>query len=58
VGEENDPRVANEVVEVDVAGGGLGVEVGGNAAEAERSGRHDCGFVVCRLIVCVLVLMS
>lgn len=33
--EEDDPVVANEVVEVDGAVGGLGVEVGGNAAETE-----------------------
>lgn len=40
VGEQNNPVVADELVEVDGAGGGLGVEVGGNAAEAERGGRH------------------
>ena len=36
VGEENDPIVANELVEVNGALGGLGLEVGGLAAQAER----------------------
>lgn len=40
VREEDDPVVADELVEVDRAGGGLGVEVGGNAAEAKRCGGH------------------
>lgn len=35
VGEEDDPLVANEFVEVDRTGGGLCLEVGGNAAESE-----------------------
>ena len=33
--EEDDPRVADEGVEVDGAGGGFGLEVGRCAAEAE-----------------------
>lgn len=33
--EEDDPVVADELVEVNGAVGGLGLEVGGNAAEAE-----------------------
>ena len=42
VGEEDDPVVANELVEVNRSGGGLGLEVGGDGAETERSGlRHD-----------------
>lgn len=36
VGEENDPVVANELVEVNGALGGLGLEVGGDAAQTER----------------------
>lgn len=36
VGEEDNPLVANELVEVNGAIGGFGLEVGGNAAEAER----------------------
>lgn len=35
VREEHDPVVANEVVEGDVPGGSLSVEVGGNRAETE-----------------------
>lgn len=35
VREEDDPVVANELVEVDGTLGGLSIEVGGNAAEAE-----------------------
>ncbi len=35
VGEENNPLVANELVKVDRALGGLGLEVGGNGAQAE-----------------------
>jgi hypothetical protein len=35
VGEEDYPFVANKLVEIDRASGGLGLEVGGNAAEAE-----------------------
>jgi len=37
VGEENYPLVANELVEVDWALCGLGLEVGGNGTQAERS---------------------
>ena len=45
VGEEDDPVVANEVVEVDLALGGLGLEVGGNGAETKRGGvAHDGGY--------------
>lgn len=44
VGEEDDPLVANELVEVDGTSGGLGIEVRGGAAQAERLsalfGRH------------------
>jgi len=36
VGEENDPFVTNEVVELDGTVGGFGLKVGGGAAEAER----------------------
>lgn len=35
VGEENDPVVANELVEVDGTSGGVGLEVGGSGAQAE-----------------------
>jgi len=38
VGEENDPGAADEGVEVDGAGGGVGLEVGGGGAEAEAVG--------------------
>jgi hypothetical protein len=38
VGEENDPAVANEVVEVNGAIGGVGLEVRRNSAEAETGG--------------------
>jgi len=43
VGEENDPVVANELVEVNGALGGLGLEVGGSAAQTKRlwSVGHD-----------------
>lgn len=37
VGEEDDPAVANELVEVNLALGGVGLEVGGLGAEAEGS---------------------
>ena len=43
VGEEDHPLVADELVEVDVALGGLGLEVGGLVAETERSGRSHLG---------------
>jgi len=36
VGEEDDPFVADELVELDGAVGGFGFEVGGDAAETER----------------------
>lgn len=42
VREENDPVVANELVEVDGALGGLGLEVGGNGAQTKGSGRSHC----------------
>lgn len=44
VGEEDDPVVANELVEVNGTGGGLGLEVRRDGAEAEglRTGSH-CG---------------
>jgi hypothetical protein len=35
VGEENDPGVANELVEINGTLGGLGLEVGRDAAQAE-----------------------
>ncbi len=35
VGEEDDPVVTDELVEVDRTGGGFGLEVGGDAAQAE-----------------------
>ena len=35
VGEENNPLVTDEFVEVDWAGGSFGLEIGGNGAEAE-----------------------
>lgn len=48
VGEEDDPVVANELVEVDGTTGGLSLEVGGGAAEAEglRTVGHFGGCVV------------
>jgi hypothetical protein len=39
VGEEDNPVVANELMEVDGASGGLGLEVWGNGAEAETGSR-------------------
>ena len=50
VGEEDDPAVANELVEVNGTTGGLSLEVGRNAAEAEglRTVSHFGGFVCCR----------
>lgn len=38
VGEEDGPLVADEVVEVDGAGGGVSIEVGGNGAQTEAAG--------------------
>lgn len=35
MGEEDNPFVADELVEVDWAGGGLGLEVGSNGSETE-----------------------
>lgn len=35
MGEKDDPVVADELVEIDVASGGLGLEVGSDASEAE-----------------------
>lgn len=35
VGEEDDPVVTDELMEVDRAVGGVGLEVGGNSAQAE-----------------------
>ena len=51
VGEQNDPAVANELVEVDGTTGGLSLEVGGGRAEAEglRTVRHFDGVLVVRL---------
>ena len=48
VGEEDDPVVADELVEVDGASGGLGLEVRRDGAEAEglRTGSHCDGGVV------------
>ena len=37
VREEDDPAVADELMEVDGAGGGVGLEVGGNGAQAEAA---------------------
>jgi len=37
VGEDDDPFVTNELVEVDGTVGGFCVKVGGGASEAERS---------------------
>ena len=50
VGEEDDPTVANKLVEVNGTTGGLGLEVGRDAAEAEglRTISHFGGFVCCR----------
>ena len=42
VGEENYPLVANELVEVDWALCGLGLEVGGNGTQAETGGGGGC----------------
>lgn len=43
VGEEDDPAVADELVEVNLALGGLGLEVGGLGAEADGgSGSSHC----------------
>lgn len=50
VREENDPIVANEVVEVDGTVGGLGVEVGGDAAQAERCWTFGSHY---RWLVCI-----
>lgn len=36
MGEEDDPVVTDELVEVDLSAGGLSVEVGGDGAETER----------------------
>lgn len=49
VGEEDDPAVANELVEVNGTTGGLSLEVGRDAAEAEglRTVSHFGGFVCC-----------
>lgn len=43
VREEHDPRVADEFVEVDGAGGCFGLEVGRRAAEAESEGKGGAG---------------
>ena len=48
VGEENDPVVADELVEVDGALGGLGLEVRGSAAQTESLSRH-CDFYAASL---------
>ena len=54
VGEEDDPVVANELVEVDGTTGGLSLEVGGGAAEAEglRTVGHFGGCVVVGRVGC------
>lgn len=41
VGEEDNPLVANELMEVNGALGGLGLEVGGNAAKTETGSDRD-----------------
>lgn len=40
VGEEDDPVVTDELVEVDGASGGLGLEVGGNGTQAETGKQY------------------
>jgi hypothetical protein len=51
VGEEDNPLVADELVEVNGAGRGLSLEVGGDGAETERSslrhGGRDCILICC-----------
>lgn len=42
VGEENDPVIADELVEVNGTLGGLGLEVGGLGAQTKRSGSRHC----------------
>lgn len=37
MGEKDDPVVADELVEIDVAGGGLSLEIGGNGAKSKAS---------------------
>lgn len=52
VREEDDPVVANELVEVDGTLGGLGLEVGSSAAQTKRLGasfRHVCCYALCQL---------
>ena len=44
VGEEDDPAVVDELVEVDGAVRGVGLEVGGRGAEAEAGNLLDIGF--------------
>jgi len=39
VGEEDDPVVADVLVQVNGAGGGIGLEVGGDGAQAKTGGR-------------------
>lgn len=44
VREEDHPLVADELVEVDVAAGGLGLEVGGDGTQAEAGGLGLAGW--------------
>lgn len=45
VGEQDDPAVANELVEVNRTVGGFGLEVGGDAAETETVNRVSMAVV-------------
>lgn len=57
VGEEDNPVVADELVEINWAGRGLGLEVWRNAAEAERVRRHY-GWAVRRIEGLVTLLQD
>ena len=46
MGEENNPLVTNKVVELDWAGGGLGLKVWSNASETETEGGHESACVL------------
>lgn len=49
MGEEDDPVVTDELVEVDRTGGGVGLEVGGDAAQAETM-KAACALVFFGLV--------